>query len=788
MPKLNLMAPIIMGAEDAEASQGALEIVNGYIENSGGLPAIKLRPGLGLLHDTKTGARVDAYWWEAKRILVMATGRKIYAKTSKTGALYDITPLLSANTLPFNAKVLFSADEYGVTMTAGKFMLWWNGDVLQPTIRVTDVNAPATISSITYLKGYTIASVPNTQTFQWALYGPTDDRTIPPPWNPLSISASASPDNIVCMGSGWEELFILGRESAQSHYASGDATIPFPALNGSVAETGTVNANTLQKLGNGWVYFTPNYQIVRMEGRNPRVLSQAIDKELRRLQYFDEAEAFTVFDRFYVLTFPQDDRTYVFDNVSQLWFRWERWDSYTVKYREFNGVSSVFAKPWGQQIVGGADGKVYELSYDYTADYDQRIRFQLRSGFIDHGTSDRKFSAELKMRLKRGVGGIAKELSEITTPASYGSNWTAIELLDETPTNILYATDGYVYITGVSKIWRTTTDFATFTEMTLDGVLTGASFGVLAEVSGGHIVAIDDGYLWVKAAGTTTFTKITGGVYDPDAEGPLGYFGPTIVGLSAVKPCPGILNAEGDIVLVAGDTSGIYVYHWNKSTDTGTPISLNANTYNMNVAPVIALAEDGTLYIVGNINGTPAYNGMWKSVDGGLTWAGPAAITGAELGHENALLAPVDGTILYFCLGTVRRSIDELASIGAVEFDFDGNQVRSACMLPGYKIAVVTDGTTTANLYTLQGTPAQEILIPATDRKLLIRWRNDGRNEWSNYREVSLGKLGDTEIFKRISGLGSYRNRQYEIVCTSGVPLTIAGLEENVNLGGTSGE
>ena len=99
-----------------------------------------------------------------------------------------------------------------------------------------------------------------------------------------------------------------------------------------------------------------------MEGRNPRVLSQAIDKDLRKLQYFDESEAFTIFDRFYVLTFPKDNRTYVFDNVSQLWFRWERWDSYMVKYREFNGGSSVLAQALGQQIVGGPMAKYYELA------------------------------------------------------------------------------------------------------------------------------------------------------------------------------------------------------------------------------------------------------------------------------------------------------------------------------------------------------------------------------------------------------------------------------------------
>lgn len=85
-----------------------------------------------------------------------------------------------------------------------------------------------------------------------------------------------------------------------------------------------------------------------------------------------------------------------------------------------------------------------------------------------------------------------------------------------------------------------------------------------------------------------------------------------------------------------------------------------------------------------------------------------------------------------------------------------------------------------------QHTPV--VITDPVDPKLLIRYRNDGKPNWSNYREVSLGKLGDTEIFKRIPGLGCYRNRQYEIVCTAGVPLTITGLEENVNLGGTRGE
>lgn len=822
MPTLNLMAPVTIGADDAETQQGSVEIVNGFVDTSYGPPAIKMRPGLTLLHDLGNSARVDTYWWEAKRILIIVCARKVYAKTGATAEPVEITPLTSTHAPDFGAKTMFAADEYGVTFTTGRYLTWWGGDTSQRAARITDANAPIAISSIAYLKGYMIASIPNTQTFQWALYSGTDDRTQPPPWNPLSISASASPDDIICMAAGWEELFILGRESAQSHYASGDATVPFPALNGSVAETGTINANTLQKLGNAWIYFTPNYQVVRVEGRTPVVVSQAIDRKLRELQYFSEAEAFVMFERFYVLTFRRDGQTFVYDLHTGLWYQWGTWDDEVIKYREYKGLSSTHAKSWGLQIVGGADGKVYTASYDVGYDSSDLIRFMVRSAHIDHGTGHRKFSNNLQMRLRTGDNAAVD--SGNYTPPVYGTDWQAIELLDETPTDILYATDGYVYITGVSKIWRTTTDFATFTEMTLDGVLTGASFGGLAEVSGGRIVTMDNRYLWVKAAGTATFTKTTysttkqywpGGypvsslgstsplvfmhstsslgnqatvdVYNLDTEVDLGYFGLTTVGLSAAKPKPGILNADGDLVFAASNNTSMYAYRWDKDTNVGTRIPLEAATYDMNVVPVIALAEDGTLYIIGNIKGSPAYNGMWKSVDGGLTWAGPTAITGAVLSHENALLAPVDGTILYFWLGTVRRSIDELASIGAVEFDFDGNQVRSACMLPGYKIAVVTNGTTTANLYTLQGAAPQEILIPATDRKLLIRWRNDGRNEWSNYREVSLGAIGEYDIVRRLKSLGCYRTRQYEIVCTSGGPVTIAGIEEDVALGGSGG-
>jgi hypothetical protein len=821
MPKINLIAPVVLGADEAETAQGALEIVNGYVETISKMPSIKMRPGLKELHDTGSNARVDLYWWEAKRTLLIATGRKIYAKTTQAGSLVDVSPVTANDTLPFNVKVLFAADEYGVTMTAGRHMLWWGGDTGQPAYRIVDANAPTRISSLVYLKGYMIASIPNTQRFQWALYGPTDSRTQPPPWNPLSISASATPDDIICMGSGWEELFILGRESAQSHYASGDVDIPFPALNGSVSETGTVNANTLCKLGNAWMFFTPNYEVVRMEGRNPTVVSREIDQALRELEHFDDAEAFTLFDRFYVLTFTQDQRTFVMDLTTGLWFRWESWDEYVTKFRQFKGVTAVLAKSWGQQIVGGSTGLVYESSYELAADEDDLIRLQMRSGFIDHGTLDRKFSANLQMRLRTGEYGVGSEVESF--PESYSNNWQAVTKLDQTPIDILYATDGFVYILGSTKIWKTTTAFETFTEMTLSGTITGTGFGTLAQVSGNRVVTMDQRYLWVMAAGSDTFTKTAYGnsnryfaggfpVTSLGASSPMAFAHGTnasgsqanVVGynldtgtntgtlviavgsLAVSKTFPGMQADNGTMVIASCSDNSHYAFLY-RAAGTSVRLGLGYAPVNANYQPVIDKTPDGTIYIYSNTKESAVnYMRVWKSTDDGETWTTYLSTAAELLSNPRSLVGLVGDDLFLFRTDDVHRSTNGLLAVGGSEFEFDGVNLTRARMLTNYKIAALTNGSTT-NLYTLQGTPPHIEVVPSVNRKLLIRWRNDGRNKWSNYRDISLGEAGQYTISRKVSGLGCYRTRQYEIVCTSGGPVTITGIEEDAKLGGTSG-
>jgi len=71
-----------------------------------------------------------------------------------------------------------------------------------------------------------------------------------------------------------------------------------------------------------------------------------------------------------------------------------------------------------------------------------------------------------------------------------------------------------------------------------------------------------------------------------------------------------------------------------------------------------------------------------------------------------------------------------------------------------------------------------------SERKLLIRWRNDGESEWKKWREVDLGQKGDYAIIKHLHGLGCYRTRQYQIVSTCSMPISIIALEEDVKVQG----
>lgn len=72
-----------------------------------------------------------------------------------------------------------------------------------------------------------------------------------------------------------------------------------------------------------------------------------------------------------------------------------------------------------------------------------------------------------------------------------------------------------------------------------------------------------------------------------------------------------------------------------------------------------------------------------------------------------------------------------------------------------------------------------------SDRKLLLSYSDDGGRNWSNWRERSIGELGEYQKRVRFNRLGRFRNRIYRVRITSPVRADILGAV--VNLATTTG-
>lgn len=411
-----------------------------------------------------------------------------------------------------------------------------------------------------------------------------------------------------------------------------------------------------------------------------------------------------------------------------------------------------------------------------------------------------------------------------------GREWAAVTLFGEAPVDMLYATDGYVYIATASKIYKTDLNFETFTELTLSGSVNTA-FGGLAELPNGSVIANDRNNYWLKPRGSNTITRNAGA----DLTYSFSYWSKG----NQVTAYPGMTESFRHSTISYGKGAGLHggpgnAVYVEGTTFTASEANLAGWCYEKGVVyndaqlvvcsggserhSITVFPLDSTIRVYayetgpndpgiysnhqGSIALEPGTNRLWVvglksqtewfyhySDDGGETWTDRTAVTFSGLnnfgGGDIKLRIPFEGHFLISHGGKAYLTEDYFASIEEID-DLDGGQCTQLYTFSpseGTTIALLgTDGSSVSNLYYSIQEPDVED-EPYVEPKLLIRWRDEGKPNWSNYREISLGNSGQTEIIKKLRGLGRYRTRQYELVCTSKFPMTIALIEEFVKLG-----
>lgn len=251
--------------------------------------------------------------------------------------------------------------------------------------------------------GYFIWNRPDTGQFQITqLYGTAIDALD-------FATAEGSPDDIVGLCVDHREVWLLGENSTEVWYDSGNALFPFERIQGAFLEIGCAAPYSIAKMDNSIIWLASDDRgygtVQRAVGYAPkRISTHAIEFAINEYDTISDAQAFTYSQEghlFYVLTFPSANATWVYDASCDLWH--ER------AYRSSDGVLNRI-RPNCQMNFAGAiyvgdwqTGKIWAYDLDTYSD-DGDVIPRIRA--CQHISSDmnNQFFHSLQIDMEAGVG------------------------------------------------------------------------------------------------------------------------------------------------------------------------------------------------------------------------------------------------------------------------------------------------------------------------------------------------------------------------------------------------
>lgn len=279
--------------------------------------------------------------------------------------------------------------------------------------QITDANFPANAEQATYLDGYFIVSNSTMGIFVSALY---DGLT----WPALARAAAVStPDDIRKPFSSNQQLYLIKDSTTEVWYNNETPTTlgcPFARLSGGVLNFGTSSGRSVVRCGDTTfllattrVQDSPAYfGVVSFSGTAmQKVSTQAIDYRISRLTTLSDAVAYSYVAEghlFYVLTFPTDDITFVYDVAEKEWHERSSFvDGDPGQHRHLSNEYVFFA---GKHLVSHFElPNIYEMSSAFFDDAGNPITFtRIAPVIFDPNEDDNIKIFKLVVDAEMGVG------------------------------------------------------------------------------------------------------------------------------------------------------------------------------------------------------------------------------------------------------------------------------------------------------------------------------------------------------------------------------------------------
>ena len=280
--------------------------------------------------------------------------------------------------------------------TDGWYKVKASGDFIQ----ITDVDFP-TPKYLTYQDQYYIVISSGTDEI-WI-----SAQNDPTSWSTLDYaSAEGAPDTADVVISDRRELFIFGKQTTEVFYNSGNADFPFERTPSGFIEIGIGAPDSAAKLDNSIFWLDDHYLVRRIENYNGQIVStRPIEYQISQLTspqtaigygYTQEGHAF------YVLTFPDDNITFVYDAATGFWHKRGSWP--LVSGLPGRHRSNCYAFFNNKHLIGDFEsGIIYELDLG-TYDEVGNELVDLRTFRAIHAERQRMFIGKLVVELETGTG------------------------------------------------------------------------------------------------------------------------------------------------------------------------------------------------------------------------------------------------------------------------------------------------------------------------------------------------------------------------------------------------
>lgn len=344
-------------------------------------------------------AKVDGLFYAVNHnIAIAVSGGKIY-KIESNGTVTGIRGVT------LNAGIPVSFADYGdigFFCNNSRIIKWAYADAT--CAYIADADAPTNAIFVGFLDQYLLALRANSARYDFA------DVADPDTWLGEYVTAEQRPDNAVALLTAFGEIFLPGQTTLEHHADSGDPTAPFLRIPGTTAERGTLSPYSVTQIDNSYYLLDAERRVIRMSGRVPQVISNQIDNKFQELVDVTDAIGFHFNAEGatkYVLTFPSDMKTYVYDYKLDFWSEWSYWDHVTGARIAYIGRVGRYIAEWDKYLIGSnTTGKIYIASRNYVTDDGDEIIPEFITGQIDWGTANRKSSERLRIKVQRGQNAI----------------------------------------------------------------------------------------------------------------------------------------------------------------------------------------------------------------------------------------------------------------------------------------------------------------------------------------------------------------------------------------------